>query len=86
MQRALEDLKRLARDRDLEQAYASELFGLEHQVQAAVDAHARGLAEHAAEAVRRMTHEVLHAPSRSDGSGPADPPGPGSGARPRCGD
>ncbi|HKI57717.1 MAG TPA: hypothetical protein VKA00_00690 [Trueperaceae bacterium] len=59
LQRALADIKRLARDRGLEEAYASELFGLEHQVQEAVDAHARGLAEYAVEAVRRLAQRLL---------------------------
>lgn len=65
LERALADLKQLARDRGLEQAYAMELFGLDHQVQAALDAHARGLAEHATEAVRRMACQLLETPPKS---------------------
>lgn len=71
MERALADLKRLARDRGLEKAYAMELFGLEHEVQAALDAQARGLAEHATEAIRRLAHQLLRTPPKPALSGPA---------------
>lgn len=64
IRRALADVKQLACDRGLNDAYALELFGLEHQVQAALDAHARGLAEHATESIRRMAHLLLETPEK----------------------
>lgn len=67
MQRALEDLKQLARDRGLEQAYAMELFGVEHDVQAALESHARGLAEHATNAIRRTAQQLLRTPEKDPG-------------------
>lgn len=65
--RALADIETLARDRGLEQAFAMELFGLEHQVQAALDAHARGLAEHASEAIRQLALQLLRTPAKPAG-------------------
>ncbi len=67
--RALADIETLARDRGLEQAFAMELFGLEHQVQAALDAHARGLAEHASEAIRQLALQLLRTPAKPTGAG-----------------
>lgn len=64
LERALSDVKQLARDRGLDQAFAMELFGLEHEVQAALDAHARGLAEHATEAVRALALQLAGTPAK----------------------
>jgi hypothetical protein len=61
----LNDLQKLARDRGLEQAFAMELFTVEHVVQGALGSRLRGLVEHALEEVRLLALALMRAPPKA---------------------
>lgn len=61
---ALLGLQKLARIRGLEDVYAMELFSIQLTVQEALDSQARGLVEHAREAVRMLEAQVRETPAK----------------------